>query len=269
MSDNTVGRIHQRQAQAEGAEQEQGASKVIGMDAYSITKQHTYATIIPDLINRRVVETFERRDQETVTRHREQLPHKEVREAVVIAMSGSFRSAVQEAWPGRAIVADKFHVIARGMKAVDDVRKRVQHAKPKGEKGAIFRLRYRLRTGREKRKAEEAAAWEAFRDQEPELRAAYQLQEAFRDLDSLPNREAAEPQLQAWCDQAWASGLPEMAQGVETLGDWWTESLNYFTWRDPNGFTEGKNHRMKVLKRRGYGYRHFDNFRLHMLAMVA
>jgi len=56
---------------------------------------------------------------------------------------------------------------------------------------------------------------------------------------------------------------------VETLRDWWTEILNYFTWRYTNGFIEGKNNRIKVLKRRGYGYRNFDNFRLHVLAMAA
>jgi transposase len=89
------------------------------MDEYSIKRQHTYATIITDLINRRVVETFKKRDKETVTRHLEQLPHKEAIEAVVIDMSGSFRSAVQEALGGRAIVADKFHVIARVIKALE------------------------------------------------------------------------------------------------------------------------------------------------------
>jgi len=266
ISDNTVGRIHRRLAQAEEAERELQASEVIGIDEYSIKKQHTYATIITDLINRQVVETFEKRDKETVTRHLEQLPHKEAIEAVVIDMSGSFRSAVQEALPGRAIVADKFHVIARVIKALDEVRKRVQCAKPKGEKGSIFRLRYRLRKGREKLKAEEAAELDAFLDQEAELRVAYQLKEAFRDLYGLPGREEAEHQLEAWCDQALASGLPEMAQVVETLHDWWTEILNYFTWRYTNGFTEGKNNRIKVLKRRGYGYRNFDNFRLHILA---
>jgi len=125
-------------------------------------------------------------------------------------------------------VADKFHVIARVIKALDEVRKRVQRAKPKGEKGSIFRLRYRLRKGREKLKAEEAAELDAFLDQEAELRVAYQLKEAFRDLYGLPGREEAEHQLKAWCDQALVSDLPEMAQVVETLHDWWTEILNYF-----------------------------------------
>ena len=67
---------------------------------------------------------------------------------------------------------------------------------------------------------------DAFLDQEAELRVAYQLKEAFRDLYGLPGREEAEHQLKAWCDQALTSGLPEMAQVVETLHDWWTEILN-------------------------------------------
>jgi len=268
ISDNTVGRIHRRYAQAEVAKQRPPAPEVIGIDEYSIKKQHTYATIITDLTHKRVVDTFEKRDKETLSRHLEQLPCKEAIKAVVIDMSSSFRSAIREALPGRAIVADKFHVIARIIEALDEVRKRVQRAKPKGERSSVFRLRYRLRKGREKLKAEEAAELQAFLDQEPELQAAYQLKETFRELYDLSDREEAERQLQAWYKQVQESGLAEMIQAVETLRNWEPEILNYFTWRYTNGFTEGKNNRIKALKRRGYGYRNFGNFRLHILTMA-
>jgi len=269
ISDNTVRRVYQRLAQAEVEAQPSRATPVIGIDEFSLRKQHTYATIITDPQHRRVVETFEKRDKETVAYHLEQLPHKEAIQAVVIDMSSGFRSAVQAALPGRALVADKFHVVARIIQALDEVRKRVQRAKPKGEKQALFRLRYRLRRGREKLKPEEREALDAFLEQEPELRTAYWLKESFRTWYTLQDRAKAERELKAWCDEALASDLPEMVEVVGTLRNWWNEILNYFTWRYTNGFTEGKNNRIKVLKRRAYGYRDFEHFRLRILTLAA
>jgi transposase len=269
ISDNTVRRVYQRLAQAEVEARPSCATPVIGIDEFSIRKQHAYGTIITDPQHRRVVDTFEKRDKETVVGHLERLPHKEAIQAVVIDMSGSFRSAVQEALPGRALVADKFHVVARVIQALDEVRKRVQRAKPKGEKRSVFRLRYRLRRGREKLNPEEREALDAFLDQEPELRMAYELKEAFHAWYRLEDRAEAEGELKAWCDEALASGLPEMVEVVGTLRNWWDEILNYFTWRCTNGFTEGKNNRIKVLKRQAYGYRDFEHFRLRILTLAA
>ena len=269
ISDNTVRRVYQRLAQAELEARQSCATLVIGLDEFSLRKQHTYGTIITDLQHRRVVSAFEKRDKETVVRHLEQLPHREAIQAVVIDMSASFRSAVEEALPGRAVVADKFHVVARVIQALDEVRKRVQKAKPKGQKRMVFRLRYRLRRGREKLKPEEREALNALLEQEPELRRAYELKEAFRSWYELEDRAEAERKLKAWCDQALASGLLEMVEVVKTLRNWWKEILSYFTWRYTNGFTEGKNNQIKVLKRQAYGYRDFEHFRLRILTLAA
>ena len=41
--------------------------------------------------------------------------------------------------------------------------------------------------------------------------------------------------------------------------------LNYFDGRHSNGFAEGINLKIKLLNRQAFGYRNFDNFRLHLL----
>ena len=50
------------------------------------------------------------------------------------------------------------------------------------------------------------------------------------------------------------------------LTNWREEILNYFEYRITNGFVEGKNNRIKTIKRMGYGYRNTNNFRLRILA---
>ena len=42
--------------------------------------------------------------------------------------------------------------------------------------------------------------------------------------------------------------------------------VNYFDCRIANGFVEGKNNRIKTIKRMAYGYRNMDNFRMRILA---
>jgi transposase len=203
--------------------------RVIGMDEFSIEKRHTYATVITDPIHREIVDTFEKRDEETVVEHLSRLPHKESIQAAVIDMSRSFRSAIREALPGCHIVADKFHVVATVIDALDRVRKRVQREKAKGHRKPVYDLRYKLRKGRERLDDEETHELWTILAQEPDLRIAYFLKEAFRDWYHRVSRSSAQRQLELWCDWAKASGLPEMLEAARTLQNWKEEISNYFT----------------------------------------
>ena len=60
--------------------------------------------------------------------------------------------------------------------------------------------------------------------------------------------------------------LPEFKELLHTLTNWREEILNYFDYRITNGFVEGKNNRIKTIKRMAYGYRNMDNFRMRILA---
>ena len=269
ISESTVRRIHQAFAQQEVDNRPTRRRRVIGIDEFSIKKRHTYATIITGLINKDIVDTFEKRDKETVVKHLNQLPYKEAIEAAVIDMSRTFRSAIREALPDCYIVIDKFHVVGVVIDALDEVRKRVQRSKAKGQKKPIYKLRYRLRKGREKLSGEEIQQLWPILLQEPELLMAYLLKEAFRDWYKLQDPTEAAQRLEYWCVWAEASGLPEMTEAVKTVRNWQDEILNYFTWRYTNAFTEGKNNKIKLIKRQGYGYGNFDNFRLRILTQAA
>ncbi len=61
-------------------------------------------------------------------------------------------------------------------------------------------------------------------------------------------------------------GLVEFEALHYILTEWREEILNYFDCRITNGFVEGKNNRIKTIKRMAYGYRNMANFRLRILA---
>ena len=100
----------------------------------------------------------------------------------------------------------------------------------------------------------------------PELKQCYELKEAFRDLfNQNITIRAAEKLLRRWVAQVEATSFKSLKSFVNTLRNWWQQILNYFDGRFNNGFAEGVNLKIKMLNRRGYGYRNFNSFRLHVL----
>jgi transposase len=99
----------------------------------------------------------------------------------------------------------------------------------------------------------------------PELQQCYDLKEDFRRWFQSPDRSTAE---QGWTDglaRVEASGLKARQAFTRTLTNWKDRILNYFEGRHSNGFAEGINLKVKLINRRGFGYRNFENFRLHVL----
>ncbi|MBM4424644.1 MAG: transposase, partial [Chloroflexi bacterium] len=68
-----------------------------------------------------------------------------------------------------------------------------------------------------------------------------------------------------WIAQVEASGLKALQTFLKTLANWRERILNYFDGRHTNGFAEGVNLKINLIHRRGFGYRNFANFRLHVL----
>ena len=100
----------------------------------------------------------------------------------------------------------------------------------------------------------------------PEPKRCYELKETFRDLfNQNLTIKVAEKRLLRWIAQVDAMPFKALKSFVATLRNWWEQILNYFDGRFNNGFAEGVNLKIKMLNRRGYGYRNFSSFRLHVL----
>ncbi len=92
------------------------------------------------------------------------------------------------------------------------------------------------------------------------------LKESFRAWYKGTDRSRAEERLWSLEDTISNDSLPEFKELLHTLTNWREEILNYFDYRITNGFVEGKNNRIKTIKRMAYGYHNMDNFRLRILA---
>ena len=171
--------------------------------------------------------------------------------------SAFFKNATQ--------VIDRYHFIRQILWAFDNVRKRVQ--KLYGDRNRkLFKHSKRLLIKRSsKLKDYEKERINAMMYISDELRQAYYLKEAFYTVIDAQSREEAKKLMADWILSAQNSGIPEYTSCSNTLINWQTGILNSFDVPYSNGFTEGCNNKIKVIKRNAYGYRNFERFRKRIL----
>jgi transposase len=193
----------------------------------------------------------------------------EWREGVEVACSDmwdAYQEAVAEKLPHARRVVDRFHVMKNLNEALTKARRLIQQDADETTKTLLKGCRWLLVKNRENLTAEEQEKLTQMLAASPELCACYTLKEDFRALFNQPlNEKEAEEQLQNWVMRVEALPFKALKKFVGTLRNWWKQILNYFTGRFNNGFAEGINLKIKMLNRRGFGYRNFKSFRLHVL----
>lgn len=133
----------------------------------------------------------------------------------------------------------------------------------------LYTIRKRLLTGEEKlappavQRIHDALQ---LGDTSGETMLAWRVKEAIRDLYQQVDEHAARKHVTkiiTIC--AKRSSPPELQSLARTITQWQEEILAYINHHYSNGITEGMNNHIKKIKRNGYGYRNFNNYRLRIL----
>lgn len=231
----------------------------LGLDGFCVRRPGTMWTGLWDLETRAPVAVVPgERKRETQAMLELHADRRTVR-AVSIDLSEAYRQAVQTALPHAAVVADKFHVIALASRALRDVHG--ERRRPGNDAWLLQRAVERLNASDKQRLA-------ALLRRDATVRAAWTMKEELRALYRAPTAARAEAALHRWIAEARASGLQPFVRTATTLTRWRTEVLNY--WQHPitSAVVEGKHNRVKVLKRRAYGYRNQQTFLLRILNLI-
>lgn len=164
-------------------------------------------------------------------------------------------------------LVDKYHYVRQIIWAFERTRKRIQKKYGKTHR-LMFKNSKRILTKRKiKLKPEQQEKVEHLLYISDELRSAYHLKEGFYQVLDSTDRKTAQQQMSEWIEWAQDSGLQEYHSCSNTLINWQKGILNTFEYPYSNGFTEGCNNKIKVLKRNAYGYRNFKRFRNRILHM--
>ena len=171
------------------------------------------------------------------------------------------KDLAREYFPNATIVIDKFHVVRYVTWALENVRKRIQKELHPSKRKYFKRSRKLLLTHKKKLGSESIDALELMLLHSKDLAVAYYLKELFFDFMDSKNRTEAAQKLKFFILAAQTSQLKEFQPCLTMLGNWSKYILNAFECNYTNGYTEGTNNAIKVIKRNAFGYRNFNNFR--------
>lgn len=257
-----------------------GNPRVLAMDESSFRKRFVFQTVLFDPLARRGLAISDGRNKRSAEELLWRLPP-QVRagvETVVIDCHRPFWQAIQEVLPDARIVADKFHVLASIDRAANRVRVRNGHKKNfRGRDGGGARQKYprneprvyRARWAFAKRHRalpvhERTELLEIFAER-PEVGIAWLLKEAFAAIYEADSRTEGERRLELWEHHVVQADIPELTNVWRTMQWWREEILAYLDDPQTNAYAEGVTNKIKVMKRRSYGFRNRDRYRRKVL----
>jgi len=176
-------------------------------------------------------------------------------EEVSVDMWEGFPKVIGSVFPNARIVYDRFHVMKHVNQELNRLRVKL---KLTGRK-----IKYLLLRNGESLQEEERKALEKIGKEHPFLQIAYEIKEKLREIyEKKLTVKGGTREIQKWLRAASviyresASMIKSHLEGI----------CNYFEHRTTNGVAEGINTKVKLIKRQGYGFSNFENFRLRLLA---
>ena len=233
-----------------------------------------YATTVADVENHQIIDILPSRKYVDVAKwlHKQPRAWKERISYGALDMSDSYALVFSTVLPKAKQVVDPFHAVALANRCLDAIRRRVQ-VQQSGHRGrrddALYRARRMLLMGEELLDADRAERLRTLLelgDPNAEVAIAYRVKERLRDFYRTADAVAARTLLEDLVDHCQKAAMPpEIRRLGRTLGHWFDKICNYHLARVTNGPTEALNNLVKRIKRIGFGFRNFENYRIRAL----
>ena len=249
--------------------QNQDCPRVLGIDEHFFSRKQGFATTLCDLGKHKIFDIVKGRSEQDLRDYLNNLKGKERVRVVCIDLSSTYRSIIKKYFPNAKIVADRFHVI-RLIQHQCMMTYRELSNKVKSNRGVLAILRTRpdrLSTHQKTKLAQ-------FLKENPAIDAIYQFQQQLHTL--LMHRSMTAkwcrktiPQFLEMIDALKKSGFKSLVALGKTLCQWKDEIARMWRFRKSNGITEGFHRKMKLIQRRAYGFRYFENYRIRVRVLCA
>ncbi len=245
--------------------------RVIGMDEIAIKKGHRDdATVIVDLEHVEIIDILYYRDQNRLIEYFQNRGTTwcETIEVFCSDMWQGFINTAKAVFPNATLVVDRFHFFSHLNKALDHQRKSLRRQFKDHEE--FKRLKWVLLKNAEDLSEEQKKKLALAFLIAPQLKMFYEQKEKFRSIfNQHLTKEAGEIALNQWIEEARAMNNQHLNKFLYTLNHWKDCILNYFTHRFTTSIIEGINNSIKTVKRMGYGFRKFANFKQRVLMYFA
>jgi transposase len=234
------------------------------------SRNRRFFTVISDLKTRKVIWVSESRDKQALDQFFILLGKEACDKIRVVAMDQheDYMKSVKEHCPNATPVWDRFHLMQNFEEAVNETRKDLHEELPKayalrdltrGQYRYIFLKKESRRTEEEKVHINQV------------LRANNKfakleiIKERMITLFDQPSADSAMTVMEEIGDWIWQEGFQPLIRWYSRFEMGWKTVANYFEYRVTTSLSEGINNVIKALKRRAYGYKNMDYFRLKIM----
>ena len=239
--------------------------RILAVDEISIRKGQSYLTVVLDFITGRVLFVGKDRKAKTLKRFFNQLSicQRKKIDAVAMDMWDPFIKAVQDKLPNAKIVFDLFHIVANFNRVIDKVRnseyrKASEQDKTvyKGAKYLLLKNRKNVRRQNHRQQLKELLALNEV------INTVMILKEKLKHIWTYRSRAWAVKALDSWCSLARSINHPSVNAFVKMLKRHHYGILNHCDYPIHTGKLEGVNNKIKVIKRKAYGFHDLRYFTL-------
>lgn len=225
---------------------------------------------LSDPVKHKIIDILPSRNSEDLCKHFLEYPYEERAKVkkVVMDLSTLFHSLAKQLFPEAKIIADKFHVIRVVINSLENVRKRIQKEFHDAKRKWFKRSRQLLLKPEYKLTDEDKIELNRMLNSSHELEKAWLLKEKFYEIFRKETRTEAKKELRDWLLLANQLSIPEFQHCITTFTNWGTEIANIVGENISNGFIEGSNNKIKVLKRISFGFQNFRRLRNRILSLI-
>ncbi|MHC5673458.1 ISL3 family transposase [Nostoc sp.] len=254
--------------------------KRLGIDEIALVKgKGNYCAVLIDLDTSKLVTILNGRTQEVVKKTLLEWGSEVLQqiEEVSIDLWVGYKNVVTELMPNAQVVADRFHVMTQINQELDTQRKRekrsleelIQKAQLSSKKAeyekalsGLKNSKYVLLKNDSDLNEEQINKLSEVKNVSPVLKEMHELKEKFRKIfNKTDNWYPGVFKLGMWLSKA-KKCFPK---SNNTIIRWFDEIIAYFDNGTNSGAVEGINNKIKLIKRSGYGFINFDNFRVRCL----
>jgi transposase len=241
--------------------------EALGIDEHFFTRRKGYVTTFCDLKGHKVFDIALGRSERSLESFLSSLSGRDRVKMVCIDLSRTYRTIVKKYFPNATIVADRFHVIRlinnhflNTWRAVDPVASR--------NRGLLSLMRRH----EEKLRPDQRIRLKQYFDGRPDIGSIYKFKQELcrmllRKTCNPKTCRRMIPRLLDLIAQLKDSGFNNLVTLGNTLEDWIDEIVCMWRYTKNNGITEGFHNKMKMIVRRAYGFRNFENYRLRVRAL--
>ena len=234
------------------------------------TRNDRFFTIITDMKTRKVIWFTDSRRKEVLDSFYQKIGPDACAKIQVVAQDQheDYRQSTLEHCKNAIIVYDKFHVLKSFNKALDEARKTIikmadmtnkRAQKFRGKFKYILMMKSSKRTPAEKLSLDEAKKEnKLFVDMEMIKEGVYQVFSEVNEKEA----ESTFEQIGQWIRDA---GIPDLKKWYAHLARRWEHVAAYYRSPTTSALSEGVNNVIKTIKRRAFGYRNMEYFKLKIM----